>query len=86
MPTYDYECKGCGTKFDVICRIADMDVPKECPECHSNDTFRFIGGAPAFGDSVRLGITRPDQGFKEVLQKIHKNTPGSQLDKNSRYI
>jgi hypothetical protein len=28
------------------------------------------GRGPAIGDSVRLGIRRPDDGFREVLSKI----------------
>lgn len=36
-------------------------------------------------DPVVLGIRRPDTGFREVLQKIHSKTPGSQLDKTTRF-
>lgn len=34
-----------------------------------------IKKAPALGDSVRLGLRKPDQGFREVLQKakVHKH-------------
>ena len=35
------------------------------------------------GDHVTI---RKDTGFKEVLQKIHERTPGSQLDKTSSQI
>lgn len=38
------------------------------------------------GDSVRLRIRRPDEGFKDVLRKIHDSTPGSTLKNNSSYI
>jgi hypothetical protein len=42
-------------------------------------------GAPAMGDSVRLGIRKPDQGFNEVLSKIHAANYKSNLaDKLSR--
>jgi hypothetical protein len=42
-------------------------------------------GAPAMGDSVRLGIRKPDQGFNEVLSKIHAANYRSNLsDKLSR--
>jgi hypothetical protein len=37
------------------------------------------------GDSVRLGIKKPDQGFNEVLSKIHAANYKSNLaDKLSR--
>lgn len=38
---------------------------------------------PGLGDPVRLGITRPDNGWKEVLQKINERTPGSTLKNHS---
>ena len=41
--------------------------------------------AGAFGDPVRLGITRSDDGFKEFLSKIASNNYKSNLaDKLSR--
>jgi hypothetical protein len=39
-----------------------------------------ITTAPALGDPVRLGVRKIDNGFKEVLQKIHSKTPGSALN------
>ena len=40
--------------------------------------------APAVvGDHVTI---KKDTGFKEVLQKIHERTPGSQLDKTSSQL
>lgn len=35
--------------------------------------------APSIGDSVRLGIRRPDNGMREVLQKIDSTTAKSRL-------
>lgn len=46
----------------------------------------IITSAPPIGDSVRLGVTRTDQGFKEVLQRIHEKTPGSQLNKTTKQL
>ena len=34
-------------------------------------------------DPVALGVRKPDQGFKEVLQRVHNLTPGSQLNKTT---
>lgn len=32
MPTYEYECPGCGEKFEVERKISD-ESPVVCPEC-----------------------------------------------------
>ena len=42
---------------------------------------QMVNGAPMLVDPVRVGVRRSDAGFKEVLQKIHERTPGSDLKK-----
>ena len=32
MPTYEYLCSGCGSRFEVFQRITEEPV-KSCPEC-----------------------------------------------------
>lgn len=86
MPTYDYKCMKCDDLFEKNVKIAQMNDPQECPSCGAFDSEKFIGGAPALGDPVRLGIRRIDNGFKETLQRIDSLTPGSTLKDNSRYL
>lgn len=80
MPTYDFRNKDTGEVFEKIMRIAEkeqflLDNP------HLEQT---ITTAPAFaGDHITI---RKDTGFKEVLQRIHEKTPGSQLDKSSSQL
>jgi hypothetical protein len=57
-----------------------------CPQCAEVAVKKVIRSAPALGDSVRLGLRHPDNGFKDVLKKIHEATPGSRLDKNNKYM
>ena len=83
MPTYDYNCTKCNHSFDRLLKIADMHQPisEPCPECAALGSVTKIMGAPVMGDAVRLGITRTDNGFKEVLQRIHSaNGVGSNLN------
>ena len=87
MPLYDYACKDCDETFEKTVKIAQMNDKQECPNCGSMDTEKFIGGAPALGDPIRLGIRKPDDGFKDVLRNIADRTPGgSSLRNNSSYI
>ena len=85
MPLYTYKCSSCMHEFELITKIANYKdaEAQECPECKSNNTISLKVSAPAFGDPVRLGIIRPDNGFKEVLSKIHEKTSGSELNKHS---
>ena len=66
--------------------IADRKQPEgePCPSCASH-TVQLKIGTPGMGDSVRLGIRTNDDGFREVLSKIHASQPKSNLrDKLSR--
>lgn len=81
MPTYTFRNKETGEVFDKIMRWSQrQEYLDQNPNIEP-----LIGGAPALGDSVRLGIRRTDDGFKEVLSKISSNNYKSNLsDKLSR--
>jgi putative FmdB family regulatory protein len=42
MPTYEYECKGCGHRFEQSQSITAAPI-KICPECQKNKVVRLIG-------------------------------------------
>ncbi|MDD5510006.1 MAG: zinc ribbon domain-containing protein [Dehalococcoidales bacterium] len=33
MPVYEYECTGCGARFELRRSIADSDSEVKCPRC-----------------------------------------------------
>lgn len=80
MPTYTFRNKNTGDVFDKIMSYASReDYLKENPD------LEVIMGAPAMGDSVRLGVRKNDDGFREVLSKIGAANYKSNLrDKLSR--
>lgn len=51
MPTYEYECKACGLRFDRRQAITERALV-ECPECHG-EVRRLIG--PGAGLIVKGG-------------------------------
>lgn len=85
MPIYDYKCPSCENEFEKNVKMSQYQDPQECPKCQTMSE-RFVNGAPTLGDPVRLGLKKPDEGFKDVLRRIHERTPGSQLKNNSSYI
>lgn len=46
MPTYDYECKGCGHTFDELQSFSEPALTK-CPKCKKNKLERLFGGGGA---------------------------------------
>lgn len=85
MPTYSYHCKDCDTSFDKLLKLADIETPQACPKC-ATPTERHIGGAPGFGDPMRMGRMKPSDGFRDLLRAIDSRTPGSVLKDNSSFI
>jgi hypothetical protein len=81
MPTYVFRNKETSEVFEQVMKIAELDSFRD-----SNPHLETIIHAPAFCDPVRVGARKMDTGFKEVLQRIHEKTPGSQLDKSSSQL
>lgn len=80
MPTYEFRDKTTGEVHEKFLSFSGRDEYL-AQNPHLEQT---ITKAPAFvGDHVSI---KKDTGFKEVLQKIHEKTPGSQLNKNSSQI
>lgn len=75
MPTYTFRNKETGETFDQVMKISEREQ-----FLIDNPQLESIIGAPMMMDPVRAGVRRVDNGFKEVLQKIHTRTPGSKLD------
>jgi putative FmdB family regulatory protein len=45
MPVYEYQCDGCGRKFDVIATLAEKDAGLHpvCPKCGLGRTRQVFG-------------------------------------------
>lgn len=81
MPTYTFRDKDTGEVYDKIMTWND----REQYLVDNPNLETIITGAPAMGDSVRLGIRRNDDGFREVMSKISAANYKSNLkDKLSR--
>lgn len=66
MPTYNFKNINTGEHLEVSMKISDLDAYKEAhPELQ-----QFIGSPPSIGDPVRLGLRKPDDGFRDVLKNV----------------
>lgn len=80
MPTYEFRNKETGEVTEVFMKISAKDQYLQ----ENSHLEQIMTQAPAFaGDHI---IIKKDTGFKEVLQKIHEKTPGSELNKHSSQI
>ena len=60
MPTYEYECAACQSRFEVFQSITE-DPLKRCPDCKSRRVKRLIGAG--------AGIIFKGSGFYETDYK-----------------
>lgn len=79
MPVYDFRNKDTGEIFERVMKISE----KEQYLSENPNIEMYFKVAPGMADSVRIGVRKADNGFKEVLQKIHQKTPGSQLNRTA---
>lgn len=79
MPTYNFKNKETGEETEVVMKMSVLTEFKE-----SNPMLELVisGGALCRSINIGNGINK-DGGFKEVLQNIHRRTPGSVLDKTT---
>jgi putative FmdB family regulatory protein len=66
MPTYQYECEGCGHSFEILQSIRDKKLRK-CPQCHALKLQRLIGTGG--------GIIFKGSGFYETDYKKKSSAP-----------
>jgi hypothetical protein len=77
--------------FELNKKISERDdtLSDLCPECSTAGLIDRMVSAPLIGYSVAVnggyGSKVPD-GFKDVLKKIHKKAPGSNMDKISSFM
>ena len=83
MPLYKYECSFCGTEAELLLKMSEMEEPLHhpCPECGSEGTITQQVTNASIGDSIRLGIHRPDAGWGEVLSKVKSAHPRGNWNK-----
>ena len=82
MPTYVFRNKETGEQFEQVMKMSELDLFRA-----ENPQLETVIQSVAFGDPTKLTTTRKfDSGFKEVLQKIHERSPGSELNKTSSQL
>jgi len=81
MPLYDFKNKDTGEVFEKF-----MSISSKEEYLKENPNIEPMLSSNMMIDPFRLGIRKSDQGFKEVLQRIHEKTPGSQLNKTTKQL
>lgn len=76
MPVYQFRNKETGGITEQILSIAKMEaflIDNPCMEIYHS-------AAPAIGDTVRLGMRKPDASFRDLLGHMKKGNRGSTIN------
>lgn len=69
MPTYSFKNLTTHEVFDKLMKYSDKQ-----PFLQDNPNLTEVfTGAPALGDTIRMGMRKPDEGFREILAKVNEN-------------
>ncbi len=68
MPTYQYECAGCGHSFEFLQSMTDKKL-KKCPKCSKPKLTRLVGAGG--------GIIFKGTGFYETDYKRKEPAPSA---------
>jgi len=73
MPTYDYQCDGCGHAFELFQSISEP-VKRKCPECGKQKLRRLFGtgGAVVFKGSGFYQTDYRSDSYKQGAEKDKK--------------
>ena len=59
MPIYEYVCKNCGNKFELIRFASDNDSNIECPGCGEKKTEKAVSSPVSLQGSCSGGGASP---------------------------
>lgn len=82
MPTYDYECKSCGHKYELFQSIK-AEPEKKCPSCGKQTAKRLIGagGTIIFRGPGFYATDYRSDGYKKAAKAEAEASSGSKKDK-----
>lgn len=73
MPTYQFKDQQTGEYKEFFMKISDLDDFKK-----NNPQLIQVHVTPfEIGDTVRMGMRKPDQNFRELLKHIHNKVGGN---------
>jgi len=66
LPSYTFKNSETNEIFDTVISMAE----REQFLLNNPHISQIIKTAPSIGDSVRLGLRKPDEGFRDVLRNV----------------
>lgn len=68
MPTYKFLDNKTGQEYEEFMSISALDIYLQ----ENPHVTQLVNGAPAIGDSIRLGLKKPDSSFRDILKNVKR--------------
>lgn len=75
MPLYEFKNEESGEVSEFWMKISELDDFK----ANNPQLKQFHSGGFSIGDTVRMGMKKPDQSFRELVKHIHNKVGGNHL-------
>jgi hypothetical protein len=72
MPNYSFRNIEDGSEYDLSMTMTERE---KYLEENKGKVIQILTKSPSLGDSIRLGLRKPDGGFRDVLREIKKHHP-----------
>ena len=77
MPIYEYECNGCGKKFELVLMSIKQKAQPECPKCKSTDARKLVS-------RVRYMSGPAEEGLASNAESSLLKSLGGKVDDQTR--
>jgi putative FmdB family regulatory protein len=77
MPIYEYECNGCGKKYELVLMSIKQKVIPECPKCKSTNARKLVS-------RVRYMSGPAEDGLAANAENRLLNSLGGKVDDQTR--
>ena len=71
MPNYNFKNTITGEEFTEFMSMKDKDNLLE----QNKDIIQMLSAPPGFGDSIKMGMKKPDDGFRDILRRVKSHHP-----------
>lgn len=93
MPIYDYQCSSCSEVWTEFKKMDNRKEPEQfpCPKCNAVGTVEQTIAFTPLMISTSLETSRAmrklnNSEFGDKLRQIHRDSPGSVMDKTSSFV
>jgi putative FmdB family regulatory protein len=81
VPTYDFDCRSCGTRFEAMVAVGEQPP---CPECGTPDAERVWGSFAYVRKGLRGADAKRSDTARRVREEKRKESAAAKREQRSK--